>query len=88
MEFYSFSRLSKTSQWVSDLESGDGWTDRGTWYSENKRRPIRLFFVPETSVKGLYGLILSIRLHTLINGRSLAINKYYVTARSRGAPSL
>ena len=48
----------------------------------------KAIFLAETSVKRLCGLILSGRFLTLINGRAVAINKYYVTARDRAAPSL
>ena len=71
---------------VSNFESGDRRIE--TWCFENELHSARPFFLAETSVKRLCGLILSGRLLTLINGRAVAINKYYVTARNRAAPSL
>jgi hypothetical protein len=48
-------------------------------------RQTRLLSLPETGVKILCALILSGRLLALINGRTVAINKYYVMAKDRGA---
>jgi hypothetical protein len=67
-------------------------TEPRTWIStqssETKKRQTRLLLLPETNVKILCALILSGRLVALINGRAVAINKYYVMARERGAITL